>query len=343
MRRQSRWWSLLLGVLYCAWTSPAWSADRVRVIVANSERGTSAQIVRDIAKHIARPAAIEFDPRQASSPADVLRRLQEGDEQKFAVLPADVAEAYIGAAVRGSIEAGELLAPVRVMAPLHEDDIYFIVRSDSPLNFVHEIEISRINFGPLQGNTPLTVATLYRLMFSAAVPDRQASFHAYNDALAKLTENALDVVVVVASPPVRLLTEMKPEARRFVKLLKFDPTHPVAAAALKVYSTTTVPAASYPNLLDEDLPVLAIKMYFVSHGRNDALQARFAKAWCQNLPRLRAAGHPNLGKLELGLPQLVKGWHYSTPFERELRACGEGMRSVAEACSREDHALGLCG
>ena len=341
MRRHLPRLSLLLGVL-CALQMPlAWGADRVRMIVAGSERGTSAQIARDIAKHVAKPADIEFDLRHSAGSPDTLLRLREGGGLQFAILQADAAEVYLGAAARGNIEAGQLIAPVRFLAPLHAEEIHFIVRSDSPLNFVHEIDKARINLGPPNGGTVLTGTSLYRLMFDTAIPDSQASFLAHPVALVKLTEQALDVVVLVAPQPARLLADMKAEARRFVKLLKLDPTHPGTARVLKTYSATTIPAASYPSLLDEDLPALAIRNYLVSHGRNDALLARFANAWCQHLPQPKAAGNP--GPEEAALPVPVSGWLYARAFERELRACLDGKPATPETCSQVDRALGLCG
>jgi TRAP-type uncharacterized transport system substrate-binding protein len=334
---------LLLGLLCGISIQAASAADRVRFIADGSERGINAQVVRGIATFVAKPADIEFDVRQSTGSSDTLARLREGSGQQFALLPADVAEAYFGAAARGNIEAGRRFAPIRVIAPLHEEDIYFMVRGDSPLNFVHEIENARINLGPPGGSTAPTVATLYRLMFDTAIGERHTSFLSHQDALVKLTEQVLDVVALVSPSPARLLADMKPEARRFVKLLKFDPAHPVAGKALKAYSARTVPAANYPNLLVEDLPALAVRIYLVSHGRNDALQLRFAESWCQNLPRLRSEGHPALRGLEPGLPQLSSGWSYSQPFERGLRACMEGKRAPAESCSQEERALGLCG
>jgi TRAP-type uncharacterized transport system substrate-binding protein len=334
---------LLLGML-CWMSIPAASAaDRVRIIADGPERGTNAQIVRGIATFVAKPADIEFDVRHSAGSSDTLARLREGSGQQFALLPADVAEALLGAAARGNIEAARRFAPIRVIAPLHEEDIYFMVRSDSPLNFVHEIEHARINLGPLQSSTALTVATLYRLMFGTAIDERRTSFLSHQDALVKLTEQAVDVVALVSPNPARVLVDMKPEARRFVKLLKFDPAHPGAGKALKVYSAKTIPAANYLNLLVEDLPVLAVKVYLVSHGRNDALQMRFADSWCQNLARLRVEGHPALSGLEPGLPPLLSGWSYAQPFERGLRACMEGKRALVESCSQEERALGLCG
>lgn len=334
---------LLLGLLCGISIQMASAADRARIIADGSERGTSAQIVRGIATFVAKPADIEFDVRQSAGSSDTLARLREGSGQQFALLQADVAEAMLGAAARGNIEAGRRFAPIRVIAPLHEEDIYFLVRSDSPLNFVHEIQNARINLGPPNSSTSLTAATLYRLIFDAAIDERYTSFLSHQDALVKLTEQAVDVVALVSPRPARLLADMKPEARRFVKLLKFDPAHSVAGKALKVYSARIIPVANYPNLLVEDLPALTIRIYLVSHGRNDALQMRFAESWCQNLSRLRLEGPSALGGLEPGLPQLLSGWNYSQPFERGLRACMEGKRAPAESCSQEERALGLCG
>lgn len=333
----------LLFVFCWGLAQAASSADRVRVTVDGSERSNNAQIVRSIAALVARPADIEFDLRFSAGPPDALVRLRDGSGQQFAVLPADVGEAYQRAAARGSVEASRLLAPIRAIAPLGEEEIYFIVRSDSPLNFVHEIENARINLGVPGSSSALTTATIYRLLFNAAIPDLHATFHSPQNALVKLTEQALDVVVVLAPHPARLLTDMKPEARRFVKFLKFDTALPGTDGVLNVYSKKLIPAASYPNLLSEDLPTLAVKIYLVSHGRNDAIQARFANSWCQNWVQLRDQGNPSLRGLEPALPRLMAGWHYSRPFERELLACMEGKQSPPEACSQEDRALGLCG
>lgn len=343
MKRRAATLGLLLGLLCCTLMPPAWSADRVRITVAGSERSLNAQVARDIAKFVAKSADIELEVRHSAGFADTLLRLREGSGQQFALLPADVAEAYLGAAARGNIEAGQLLAPVRVIAPVREEEIYLLVRSDSPLNFVHEIEHARINLGPLHGGTALSVATLYRLMFDTALPEAQTSFHSHQEALVKLTEQTVDVVALVAPQPARLLADMRPEAKRFVKLLKFDANHASTGGILKVYPAKTIPATSYPNLLSEDLPALAVKIYLVSHGKNDALQTRLADAWCKNLPRLRAEGNPALRGLEPALPPLVSGWHYSRPFQRALDACLEGKRAPAESCSQEDRALGLCG
>lgn len=338
-RRPLRFLPTLCCILFLA---PAWSADRVRVVAGGADGRTSALIVRDIEKFVAQPAAIDFDLVHSAGTPDTLLRLNEGSSLQFALLQADAAEAYLGAATRGNAEAGRLFAPVRALAALHDEEIHLIVRSDSPLNFVHDIAAARINLGPSLGGTALSATTLYRLMFDRAIPERQASFLSHQDALIKLTQGSVDVVVIVAPQPLRLLADMKPEARRFIKLLKFDAQHPTAAKVLQVYAGTVIPQSTYASLLDADLPALAVGIYLASHGENDAMEARFATAWCHNLPRLRKEGHAGLYTVRPDPPRLAPGWRYAGAFERALRACIDG-KPVPAPCSQENRALGLCG
>ena len=65
------------------------------------------------------------------------------------------------------------------------------------------------------------------------------------------------MAVVVAGQPAKLFADMKPEARQFIKLLKFDPTRPrKPSARSKTYFPATIRPASYPNLVTEDMPAL---------------------------------------------------------------------------------------
>src|SRR5262249_1742186 len=150
--------------------------------------------------------------------------------------------------------------------PLYNEEIYFIARSDSPLNFVHEIRDTKINVGPLQSGTAMSATTIYRLMFNRPMPDDATSFLSNEDALVKLvTDKTLDGELAVAGQPAKLLTEMKPEARSLIKLLKIDPENPATKAALKTYFASTVRQTNYPNLLTEDVPGFAVKAFLVTY------------------------------------------------------------------------------
>jgi TRAP-type uncharacterized transport system substrate-binding protein len=241
---------------------------------------------------------------------------------------------------------------LRVIMPLYNEEIYFIARADSPLNFIHEIKGAKINAGALRSGTALSTTTLYKQMFGTPLPEAEASFLNNEDALVKLiTEKTVDVVVVVAGQPAKLLVDMKPEARQLIKLLKFDPSHASSQAALKTYFSSTVKAANYPNLLTEDVPGIAVKAFLVTYdyamaGTVNHL-SKFARSLCNNFGVLQAQGHPKWREVELSLPELGRGWSYYPPMAREMRACLTGTPArprarPAAACSQQERVLGLC-
>ena len=326
-------------------------------IVTASERGTYIQIGRDIAKFVAPDADIDLAVLPSAGSAENVRRLRHEPGVKFAMVQSDVYQAFIDADKAGNAEAGVLIRPLRVIMPLYFEEIYFIVRADAEINFVHEIKGSRINVGALLSGTAMSATTLYRQMFDAPLAESHASYFSNEEALVKLTgDKSLDVVVVVAGQPARLLAEMKPEARALVKLLKFDATQPESQAALKTYFAATVRAASYPNLLSEDLPGLAVKAYLVTYDyglRSTVGQLRkFARALCRNFTTLQASGHPKWREVELAWPELGRGWVYYAPMAREMKSCLSGVGAVASAvpkpppatgtCRQQDRILGLC-
>lgn len=337
---------LLLSLFCSLLAGIANGADRARIYVAGPEPDVQMQMARDIARLVARPADIELDIRSVAGTPEALLRLNETGVLQFALLQSDAAHAYLGAARRGSADAREMLEAARIVAPLHDEEIHFVVRRDSPMNNFQDLAQARINLGPLRSGTALTAANLYRLMFDAAIPEAQASFFPHEDALLKLiTEQSIDAVAIVAPRPVKLLANMKPEARQFVKLLKFDAAHPSAAKVQEIYGATTASTANYPNLLEADQPTLAVKIYLAASSqgkRNGPVLTRFAAAWCKSIERLKTAGLPQWADIQLSLPNLAAGWTYARSAERELRACLSGERPPPVPCLQEDRSLGLC-
>ena len=333
-------------------------ADVPYKIVTASERGTYIQIGRDIAKFVAPAAGIDLAVLPSAGSAENVRRLRNEPGVKFAMVQSDVYQAFIDADKAGNAEAGVLIRPLRVIMPLYFEEIYFIVRADAEINFVHEIKDSRINVGPLLSGTAMSATTLYRQMFGEPIAETHTSYFTNEEALVKLTDDkSVDVVVVVAGQPARLLAEMKPEARALIKLLKFDPTQPESRAALKTYFAATVRATSYPNLLTADLPGLAVKAYLVTYdyalGSTVGQLRKFARALCSNFATLQASGHPKWREVELAWPELGRGWLYYPPMAQELKACVGSKAgatpvalprpvSPAPVCRQQDRILGLC-
>ena len=162
----------------------------------------------------------------------------------------------------------------------------------------------RINAGPVGSGTALTTTTLYNLMFKEPLADANASFLSNEEALAKLvTDRSIDVVAIIAGQPAKVLTDMKPESRQYVKLLRFDPNDASSEAALQTYFPATVRATSYPNLLTEDLPVAGgqslprhLRLQPRQHARTPA--SLFARDMCRNFFILQSNGHPKWREVE---------------------------------------------
>lgn len=321
-------------------------------IVTASERGTYIQIGRDIAKFVAPGAAIDLQVLPSAGSAENVERLRFEEGVKLAMVQSDVYQAFLDLAANGNADAGRMIRPLRVVMPLYNEEIYFIARSDAKFDFVHEIKDARINVGPLRSGTAMSATTIYRQMFGAALPESRASYLSNEEALVKLIgDKSVDVVVVVAGQPAKLLVDMKPEARQLVKLLKFDRDSAPGKAALKTYFAATVRAASYPSLLAEDLPAVAVKAFLVTYDYKSAPTTTnlgaFARSLCQNIGQLQAQGHPKWREVELRLPNLGEGWSYSPLTQAALRDCGSPTAAAAttrpaRACTQQENILGLC-
>jgi uncharacterized protein len=321
-------------------------------IVAASERGTYIQIGRDLARFIAPTADINLEVLPSAGSAENVRRLRYEPGVKLAMVQSDVYQAFLDQADAGNADAADMIRPLRVITPLYNEEIYFVVRADSPLRYVHDIRGARINTGPIGSGTALTTTTLYRLMFGEPIADANASFLSNEDALAKLvTDKSIDVVAIIAGQPAKLLIDMKPESRQYIRLLKFDANHPSSTKALETYFPATVRASSYPNLLSEDLAALAVKAYLVTYDFNLASTrehlTRLVRSLCRNYPVLKTSGHPKWREVELSLPDLGRGWRYYGPTANEIRACLANRASAPAAprrtCSQQERVLGLCG
>ena len=344
-----------LGVLLIAITlmlhSGVASAAAGYKIVTASEKGTYFAIGADLAKLVAPEADIQLEVLPTSGSAANVKLLRYEPGVKFAIVQADVYQAFLDRAGGGNTEAAAIIRPLRVILPLYNTEIHYIVRADSEMNYLHDIKNAKINGGLVGSGAALITHTLYRMMFNGPMPEANGSFLSNEEALVKLvTDKSVDVVVVAAGQPAPLIANMKPEAQKFIKLLKFDPAHPSSKQPLTVYSAAMVNASSYPNLLNDDFATIAVGAFLVTYDYNlkgtvDHM-AQFARSLCKNFSTLQAQGHPKWREVELALPALGPGWTYFPPTSREIRAClsKKARASVAPVskCSAEERILGFC-
>jgi TRAP transporter TAXI family solute receptor len=322
-------------------------------IVTADPRGTYFAIGNDLAKIVAPAAGIDLEVVATDGSAANMKLLREAPGVKFAIVQADVYQAFVdGAAAGARAEATRIIRPLRVILPLYNTEIHYIARADSELNYLHDLKDARINGGVVGSGAAFITHTLYRMQFGAPMPEANATFLPNAEALVKLIgDKSIDVAVVAAGQPAPIIANMKPEAQKFIKLLKFDPSHPSSKQALTIYAPATVRASSYPNILKEDFTTVSVGAFLVTYDYN--LQTtvehlvRFARSLCENFSTLQQKGHPKWAEVQLALPALNKGWTYYPPTARELRNCVGGKpRAVTprtgKACTAEERILGFC-
>jgi TRAP transporter TAXI family solute receptor len=341
---------ILITLLVACYGASAFAAASYKIVTA-SDKGTYYAIGKDLAKFVAPDADMNLDVVATDGSAANIKLLRYEPGVKLAIVQADVYQAFVDSARSGNPDAQKMIQPLRVILPLYNTEIHYIVRSDSPLNYLHDIKDAKINGGLIGSGAALITHTLYRMMFNQPIPEGNASFVSNEEALVKLVrDKTIDVVVVAAGQPAPLIANMKPEAQKFIKLLKFDPNHPSSHRALTTYSAATVRASSYPNLLKENFTTIAVGAYLVTYDFNlkSTVQAliHFAGALCDQFPKLQAEGHPKWREVELAFPKLGPGWNYYGPTTREIRSCIAGSKKVPAAarntCSPESKIIGLC-
>ena len=326
----------------------AQAAAAYKIVTADT-RGTYHAIGGDLAKMVAPKADIDLEPKPTSGSAENIKLLRFEPGVKLAIVQADVYQAFVDRA-GGNREAARIIRPLRVILPLYNTEIHYVVRADSELNYLHDLKNAKINGGLVGSGAAFITHTLYRMMFNGAMPEANASYIQNSEALVKLIgDKSIDVAVVAAGQPAPIIANMKPEAQKYIKLLKFDPSHPASKQPLKIYSPATVRATSYPNILKDDFTTVSVGAFLVTYDyqlQNTVEHlVRFARSLCENFPALQANGHPKWKDVDLSLPALNDGWTYYGPTTREIRSCLAAQKAPprqAKACSAEEKILGLC-
>jgi uncharacterized protein len=341
----------LAAAALCLHCGEVAAAADYKIVTAN-EKGTYFAIGADLSRYVAPDATISLEVLPTAGSAANIKHLRYDPGVKFAIVQADVYQAFLDRAAAGNKDASTIIRPLRVILPLYNTEIHYIVRADSPLNYLHDIRDAKINGGIVGSGAALITHTLYRMMFKGPIPEANAGYLSNEEALVKLIgDKSVDVVVVAAGQPAPLIANMKPEAQKFIKLLKFDPNHPSSKLPLTVYAYSTIQASSYPNLLRENFTTIAVGAYLVTYDYNLEFTmnhlTRFARSLCENFATLQAKGHPKWREVNLSLPALGPGWIYYPPTTREIRACVAKTKpratSVpAKPCSAEERILGFC-
>ena len=211
-----------------------------------------------------------------------------------------------------AVRRGGLAPPWQVVMPLYREEIHYLVRADSPMRFIHQIEGRRVNTGPVQGTRAFSARSSYELVVGAPLAPSKADLLSRDEALDALLAGRIDAMVVVEAAPAAWFAELPAETARRLRHLRLDPTHPSSQRAMRQYLRAPIDGG-------ETLAVMAFLISTGSGSDADAF-ARFGKGLCEALPALRRDGHPKWREIQPGL-ELETGWPNVAAAHEALNGC----------------------
>jgi TRAP-type uncharacterized transport system substrate-binding protein len=234
-----------------------------------------------------------------------------------------------GVAVAGSLSSNFAIARFdalksrpgdwRVVAPLNTEELYAIVRDDSPLRYLHELGGRRINVGAMGSPRGLSGAALYRQMFGAALPVTASTEDSLDVALRHLLDGTgVDALWIFDGQPSGWLANLPESTRRRLRLLRLAPEAAASRHALEAYLP-----ARLASPLETDgataVETLGVVTFLVASA-GETGSAKLAQALCGHLPELRRDGHPKWREVRPGM-QLPTGLPSALDAAQARRAC----------------------
>jgi hypothetical protein len=266
-------------------TAPA-AAPRALAVALPPDAGSAAALVDEMIRRVAAPAGLELLTASANQAAPLT--LMRTD----ALLAARAANA----------------PPLQLVAPLFNEQIQVLVRTDARWDYVRDIKGLRLNIGRADGARARTARALYQQMFGTPLPPAQANELDLDAALGALQQRSgpIDAVVVVSEAPIE--AQLQPALRRQVRELTID--------ARQMGTVTSLPAFSISRRTQQDRARISTTTYLVAPGApprpHDAALRRLAAALCRAQPALQSQGSPLLAGLRQGQQPDV-GWSYVLP------------------------------
>ena len=366
------WPGWMTKVLLFAGLLAATASVSSEIIVTGGKTGTYYQIGNNL-KDIVAPT---LEVRESKGSWANVEELSQTKGVGLAIVQSDVYAAFVYLRDNPQVpretrrQYAQLLANLRVFMPLYREEIHFLVRKDSPLEYIHQIRGASIWMDAEKSGTYLTALNIYSKMFNErprivapflnptvtgddeGTKTRRSALMVLSDPEFYKAFPKVDVLVLVGGQPLKLLAQNIPDN---LKLLKFDANHPTAPKLMQEYQKADIQKASYPllNIADASQTSLSVDSYlitasFINPERRQFVSA-LAEGFCEKFDQLQAKGHPKWKALTWKpgspLPALSAGWQYSPVARERLSRCQSQEAAAAPppgACKPQDRFAGLC-
>lgn len=114
-------------------------ARPTEALVTGGKTGTYFPMGEDLSRLVAAPAGISLEVRESKGSVQNVIEVSETAGVALGIVQSDAYQYFVDLANAGDARTKKLLSALRVMLPLHNDELHFIVPANSPFKFIHEI------------------------------------------------------------------------------------------------------------------------------------------------------------------------------------------------------------
>jgi len=282
-------------------------ADDVLGLVTGPKTGTYYTFGKEIQQAAAK-AKVEMDVKSSEGSIDNIRRINSTENAALGIVQSDV----LGFLARSqNADSVRMASNLRMVFPFYNEEVHVLARRD--INSFKDLAGKRVAVGEESSGNMLTAINLFSLM--QIMPKEMPKMSPAQGVVAVL-KGELDAVILVGGKPVRLFKNLEdltlPENQKYATMLQR--VHFLALddpKMLEEYKPGTLTSQDY-SFVQETVPTVSVQAVMISYdfsqnsskGRCEKLH-QLAKAIRDQLPMLRAKGHPKWKEVDLdGSPGL---------------------------------------
>jgi TRAP transporter TAXI family solute receptor len=242
-------------------------------LLGGSNSGTYIKIARDI-KEVSKKE-MNIDVRTGGSLGNINKLLKDRHSQ-FAIVQYDTL------LYKRDIEGkSDLDKRIKMIFPLYNEEIHIIVRKDSHIDSIRDLENKRVNTDKKMSGCWVTSQMIKKI--------HNINWKEYNfgpkEALVKLVKNRLDAFIYVVGKPAPILEQLPASSKDVIKLISPDLDD--------YYVPTKFEKDTYP-WLDDEIQTNATKALLITYNYNEKSKNRRFKYYIDNIRKLAGIINDNL-------------------------------------------------
>jgi len=183
-------------------------------ITTGGTNGTYFKFGKEIKRYVANKVNMDMEVLTSNGSVDNINKMSTEENIRFAIVQHDVINSFRESSNKRS---KMLVRNTKVLLPLYYEEIHFVVKRNSSMQFIKDIKNKKINAGKEGSGTFMTTTMFYKEMFNNDIDFNNLTNYGSKKALEELKKGNIDVVVVVSGQPSGTLANLN---SNYYKLLK---------------------------------------------------------------------------------------------------------------------------